>query len=174
MLRGAEVQVEGWLPHPKVHPAIAMQNWLRYAERRHADLGQRRRSVLRLSSKASEANHGFLISAHDRRLQHDRNQRRSIRPRPRLTVGRVHAGFPANKLRVATFNGTDGRRMEVPQTLAGRSPRVPTSSAHRDSERVANHSVKISREIVHRYQNSGPSAGTIGSHMYKRTGAKKS
>jgi hypothetical protein len=81
-------------------------------------------------------------------------------------------GFPANKLRVATFDGTDGRRMEVPQTLAGRSPRVPTSSAHRDSERVANHSVKISREIVHRYQNSGPSAGTIGSHMYKRTGAK--
>ena len=31
------MQVVGWT-HPKVHPAIAMQDWLRYAER-HADLG---------------------------------------------------------------------------------------------------------------------------------------
>jgi hypothetical protein len=74
-------------------------------------------------------------------------------------------GFSAYKLWVARFDGADGRPVQVPQRPASRSRGPPLAYAVRDSERLTDHFVTIVGEIAHPYQNRGPSAGAVRSHV---------
>src|SRR3954452_24108963 len=77
--------------------------------------------------------------------------------------------FFAYKLWMSGFNGTYRRSMQVSQISVRHTWWYPSVCTVWSSKCLAYNPPTISREISHRYQNSGPSAGTVCSHVRTRT-----